>query len=335
MPRCVTLLFAALAAAVATAAGASEPLKVGLLKFATNGPTFIALEKGYFAALGLDVSLVYFDAAQPIVVATVSRDIDLGITGIAGGFYNLAGKGALTIIAAQSREEPGYPNNGYLASNHAWDAGLRTYKDLPGHSVAVTTVGSPTHYALGLLADKEGFPLDAIRLMPMQTNSNQISAIRGNQVDAAVIPGTIAMPLLTRGEAHLLGWAADETSWQLGAMFATKRTVAERRPVLEAYLKAYRRAAHEYYDAFLVRGPDCKIKEGPGADALLAIVGKYVGQPPDEVRKGTAFVDPDGRLLVRDIYRQVAWYQAHGMVDKGVDAATMLDLTFVDGHYDR
>ena len=335
MSKLLTLLLASLVAGFAAAAGANEPLKVGLLKFATNGPTFIALEKGYFAAGGLDVSLVYFDAAQPIVVATVSRDIDLGITGIAGGFYNLAGEGALTIIAAQSREEPGYPNNGYLVSNHAWDAGLKTYKDLPGHSVAVTTVGSPTHYALGLLADKEGFSLDAIRLMPMQTNSNQISAIRGNQVDAAVIPGTLAIPLLTRGEAHLLGWACDETSWQLGAMFATKHTVAERRPVLETYLKAYRRAAHEYYDAFLVRGPDGKVKEGPGAGALLAILSKYVGQPPDEIRKGTAFVDPDGRLLVRDIYHQVAWYQARGMVDKAVDAKTMLDLSFVDGHYDR
>lgn len=53
------------------------------------------------------------------------------------------------------------------------------------------------------------------------------------------------------------------------------------------------------------------------------------------MKEGIAFVDPDGRLLVKDIYRQIAWYQAHGMVDKGVDAATNLDLSFIDGHYER
>ncbi len=125
-------------------ATAAETVKLGLLKFATNAPVFIALDKGYFTAHGLDVQLVYFDAAQPIAVAAVSGAIDVGMTGIAGGFYNLAGKGALEIIAAQSREEPGYPNNAFLVSDKAWDAGLQSYKDLPGHTLAVTTIGSPT-----------------------------------------------------------------------------------------------------------------------------------------------------------------------------------------------
>jgi NitT/TauT family transport system substrate-binding protein len=328
-------LLAALLLGLARPAGAAEAIKVGLLKFSTNGPTFIALEKGYFAAQGIDVSLVYFDAAQPIAVAAVSGAIDIGVTGVAAGFYNLAGKGALAIIAAQSREEPGYPNNGILISNHAWDAGLRSYKDLAGHSVAVTTVGSPTHYAIALIADKEGIPLDSIRIVPVQTNSNQVSALAGGQVDAGVIPATLALPMLKRGEAHLLGWAGDVAPWQLGAIFVKKSMIAQRRTLLEGYIKAYRQGAREYYDAFLVKGPDGKVHQGPGAPALLAILAKYLGQPPEQVNQGLSFVDPDGRLLVKDIDRQIAWYQARGMVDKSVDAASILDLSFIDGHYDR
>jgi NitT/TauT family transport system substrate-binding protein len=331
-------VLAALAVAIvglAQAAGAAEKIKVGLLKFATNGPTFIALEKGYFSAAGLDPTLVYFDAAQPIAVAAVSGAIDVGVTGVAAGFYNLAGKGALAIIAAQSREEPGYPNNAILISNHAWDAGLRSYKNLAGHSVAVTTIGSPTHYAIGVIADKYGIPLDQLRVIPMQTNSNQVSAISGGQVDAAVIPATLALPLVQGNQAHLLGWAGDEVAWQLGAIFVTKRTIIERRPMLEGYIKAYRRAAREFYDAFLVKGPDGKPHAGATAPALLDILSKYLGQPPAQVEQGISFVDPDGRLLVGDIKRQIAWYKAHGMVDSSVDAATILDLSFVDGHYDR
>ncbi|HXQ51188.1 MAG TPA: ABC transporter substrate-binding protein [Stellaceae bacterium] len=329
------VLLASLLLGLAQPASAAEAIKIGLLKFSTNGPTFIALEKGYFAAQGIDASLVYFDAAQPIAVAAVSGDIDVGVTGVAAGFYNLAGKGALTIIAAQSREEPGYPNNGILVSNRAWDSGLRSYKDFGGHSVAVTTIGAPTHYAIGVIADKVGVPLDTIRIVPLQTNSNQVSALIGGQVDAAVIPGTLAVPVIKRNDAHLLGWAGDEVAWQLGAIFVKKSMIAQRRKLLEAYIKAYRQGAREYYDAFLAKGPDGKVQQGPGAPALLAILSKYLGQPPEQVNEGLSFVDPDGRLLVKDIYRQVAWYQAHGMVDKTVDPAAILDLTFVDGHYDR
>ena len=329
------VLVLCVALAFASPVGASDKIKIGLLKFSTNGPTYIALEKGYFAAEGIDASLVFFDAAQPIAVASVSGAIDVGVTGVAAGFYNLAGKGALAIIAAQSREEPGYANNAILVSNRAWDAGLRGYKDLAGHSVAVTTVGSPTHYAIGLLADKFGIPLDSIRVIPVQTNSNQVSALAGGQVDAAVIPATPAIAMLQRKEAHLLGWAGDEVSWQLGAIFVKKSMIAERRKLLENYIAAYRRAAREFYDAFLTKGRDGKLQEGAEAPQLLAILAKYLGQPPEQVKEGIAFVDPDGRLLIKDIYRQIAWYQAHGMVDKSVDAATILDRSFIEGHYER
>jgi hypothetical protein len=101
------------------------------------------------------------------------------------------------------------------------------------------------------------------------------------------------------------------------------------------YIAAYRRAAREFYDAFLKKGPDGKAAPGPDAPALLAILSKYLGQTPEQVEHGIAFVDPDGRLLVKDIERQIAWYQAHGMVDKDVDPAGVMDLSFVEGHYQR
>ena len=84
-----------------------------------------------------------------------------------------------------------------------------------------------------------------------------------------------------------------------------------------------------------IRGADGKPHEGADAPELLTILSKYLGQQPAQVEQGIAFVDPDGRLLVGDIRRQIAWYKAHGMVDAGVDAANILDLSFVEGHYDR
>jgi len=325
----VILLTAVLLWALAAPANAAEKLSIGVLKLASSGPVFIAVERGYFAAQGIAPELRFFDAAQPVAVGTVAGDVDVGVTGLTAGFYNLAGKGALRIIGAQSREERGYHLIAYVASNRAFATGLTRLSDLPGHSVAITQVGSTFHYSLGLLAEKLGFPLTSIRLLPLQSMGNMAAAVKGNQADAALLPATVALPLVTAGEAHNLGWVGDETPWQLGAIFATERTIAGRRAALAGFIRAYRRAAHDFHDAFLVKGADGTPREGAEAPALLAIIAKYTGQSAAQIRNGIPYIDPDAKLLVNDIYHQVAWYQSQGLVDKSIDAKSVLDLSFI------
>jgi NitT/TauT family transport system substrate-binding protein len=93
--------------------------KVGVLRLSSAAPVFIAQDKGYFRDEGLDIELKFFDAAQPVAVATTSGDVDFGITAFTAGLYNLAGKGALKVIGGMSRERAGYPLIGYFASNKA------------------------------------------------------------------------------------------------------------------------------------------------------------------------------------------------------------------------
>ena len=89
-------------------AQAADRVSVGVLRFVSSGPLFLAVERGYFKEQGVDVDLKYFEAAQPIAVAAVSGDVDYGLTAFTGGFYNLAGQGQLKIIGAQSKEAKGF-----------------------------------------------------------------------------------------------------------------------------------------------------------------------------------------------------------------------------------
>ena len=130
-PGYARLAFASLLALMALAASpdasADEALKakVGVLRLSSSAPVFIAQDKGYFREAGLDIELKFFDAAQPIAVATTSGDIDFGITAFTAGLYNLAGKGTLKVIGGMSREKAGYPLIGSFASNNAYAAGLK------------------------------------------------------------------------------------------------------------------------------------------------------------------------------------------------------------------
>ena len=111
-----------LAVAASGAAQANDALKakIGVLRLSSSAPVFIAQDKGYFKEAGLDIELKFFDAAQPIAVATTSGDVDFGITAFTAGLYNLAGKGTLKVIGGMSREKAGYPLIGYFASNNAY-----------------------------------------------------------------------------------------------------------------------------------------------------------------------------------------------------------------------
>ena len=161
------------------AANETAKAKIGVLRLSSSAPVFIAQDKGYFREAGLDIELKFFDAAQPIAVATTSGDVDFGITAFTAGLYKHAG---------MSREKAGYPLIGYFASNNAYAAGLKTPKDLAGKRIAMTQVGSSFHYSLGLLADKYGFKLADVKIMPLQSLSNAAAALKGETVDAALLP---------------------------------------------------------------------------------------------------------------------------------------------------
>ena len=144
------------AASLASAARSQDLIKasIALLKLSSSGPIFIAQEKGWFKEAGIDLTMKDFQAAAQVPLAVVSGDADLGVTAFTAGFFNLAAKGGLKVVAAQSAERPGYQLNVIAVTNAAWDQGVQNVKDLAGKRVAVTTVGSSVHYSLEVVARK-------------------------------------------------------------------------------------------------------------------------------------------------------------------------------------
>ncbi|KQT25221.1 MULTISPECIES: ABC transporter substrate-binding protein [unclassified Bradyrhizobium] len=302
--------------------------KIGVLRLSSSAPVFIAQDKGYFRDAGLEVELKFFDAAQPIAVATTSGDVDFGITAFTAGLYNLAGKGTLKVIGGMSREKAGYPLIGYFASNNAYAAGLKTPKDLAGKRVAMTQVGSSFHYSLGLLADKYGFKLADVRIVPLQSLSNAAAALKGETVDAALLPISTARKLMDDGGAKFLGWVGDETPWQLGAVFASPKTLTNKMLVTKL-LGALAKADREYHDVILAAMKDGVAPINEQTKPLLEIIAKYTNLPVEQVVGNCAYIDPDGKLDVKNVDNQIKWLQEQGFVDKGFDVNTIIAKDYV------
>jgi NitT/TauT family transport system substrate-binding protein len=204
---------------------------------------------------------------------------------------------------------------------------LRSLKDFPGHSVGLSQVGSPPHYALALLSKKYGFDLKSVRIMPLQSIPNIASAIIGGQIDSGMMPGNVAVPMIERGHAKLLGWVGDETPYQLVGLFVATKTANERHELVERCLAALRDASHDYNDAFI--GAGGKRRDGATAPETIATLAKYTGQSVPDVALSIPYVDPDGRLDVKDVLRQIDWYKSQGVVKGEIDGNAIIDTRYV------
>jgi NitT/TauT family transport system substrate-binding protein len=309
-----------------SAAAAPADIKIGILNTSASGPVYIAIEKGYFAAEDLAPNLVVFDAAQPIAVATASGDLDIGTSGLTAAMYALAAQGTLRIIGAQVRESPGFHTTAFIASNSAYEAGLKTVKDLPGHLVAIPQIGSSYQYALSLLGPKYGLDLSSIKYTAVQSMPNIGSAVAGDKADAGILNTAVTMPLLDRGQIKLLAWVGDEAPFQIAGLWTSTKLANSNKDYIDRFLRAYKKGAKDFHDAFT--GAYGTRQDQASAPEIYAILQKYVKLSLDQIKLGISYHDPEARLDVKDVRRQIEWFVSQGMLKGNIDVDTMIDKRY-------
>jgi NitT/TauT family transport system substrate-binding protein len=326
-----TVVLAALL--LTSAAQAGEPVRLGLLHTLSPAPFYIAQERGYFRDEGIDLTFRFFEAAQPIAAAAVSGDVDVGVTALTGGFFNLAEKGTLKVIGGALHEQKGYQGSAILVSNKAFDDGLTSLDKLPGHSFAITQYGSSFHYMVGRIAEAKGFDITSITLRPVQQIANMVAAVASGQVDATIAIASMAKPLAAQTQAHILGWAGDLVPYQITAVFTTPTMIAAKPDVLKHFAAAYQRGVADYREAFLRLDAAGQPIVDEKTEAAIPLLTKYVFIGDPEARRkilgGVGYYDAGGALDVADVLDQVRWFKAQGLVKGEGDPAAMLDTRFL------
>lgn len=316
-------------------AAAQEHVTVGTQRLPSSGALFIAAAQGYFKAEGLDVEMTAYPSAQAVVEALSLGATDFGLADFTPAAFNLAGKGAIKAVAAQVREKRDTEGNEVVASNAAYAKGLRKFEDLADRSAAISQIGSQFHYQLGQIARVKRFDLASITLKPLQSLDAMARAVATAEVDATILPAPYARELLTAGQAKLIGWTSELDEQQLGALFASAKTIESRRATVEKFVRAYRRGAADYASALLRRDRYSKRVSDAKSREVATIIARYVypGQSSAAavVEAGAYFMDRQALLDAGDIARQVEWYKAQGLIDQSVDARDVVDLSFLAG----
>jgi NitT/TauT family transport system substrate-binding protein len=317
-------------------AAAQERVTVVTQRHAGNGGLFIAAVQGYFKAEGLELQMGAYGSARDVVEAVAAGSADLGLTEFTPTAFNLAGQGTIKVIAAQAREKSDYEGAELVASNAAYAKGLRKFEDLAGKTVAIEALGTAAHYQLAEIARVKGFDPATMSVTALYSSSEMAKAIESGKADAAILPPQEVRSLLASNQAHFIGWLSEIGEPQTGALFASVAAIKGKRATVEKFVRAYRRGVADYAAALLRHDRFAKRVLDAQSRAAAGIIARYVY--PDIstgaaiVEASAPFIDPKARIDVADIERQLAWYQAHGFVEKSVDARDIVDPSFTAGN---
>ncbi len=321
-------------AALLTPAAAQERVTVGTTRSIPNSVLFLGVEQGHFKAEGLDVEMTAYATDQEVVEALAAGATDLGLAGFTATAFNLAGAGTIKAVAAQVREKTDYEGNDVIVSNFAFERGVRKFENLTGVSFATYRLGTNSHYQIGQIARAKQVDFRSLTLKPQNSLADVARAIASGVADAAILPGTEARALLSANQARLLGWYSEVDQTQLGALFVSSKAIDTKRQTLEKFVRAYRRAATDYAAIYLHNDRFGKRVTNARTREMSAKIARYVypGRPLDTagttVEAGIYNMEPQARLDLADIARQVAWYQSQALVDKDVEARLIVDSSF-------
>ena len=316
---------AALAAAIGAAA--AEPLRVGLVREASAGPLYIAVAAGYFKAEGLEPHLEFLENPASVSAAVASGKVDIGLSSLSAGFYSYAAVHNLKMIASQASDRPGFPMYALLIGKKGRQAGMTGVRALPGARIGAAQTEPGAVYGLFSIASRFGLAPERIKVTWLKSPSLELEALSRGQIDAALLPFTIAVR--SAGKDDLLLRLSDLTSWQQAVVFASAERIATRRALVEQFMRAYQRGAEDYQLNFLHYDDAGDFIPGPQYDAYLSLIAQQAQVPAGELAMTKAYCDRRASLDVADIRKQVRFWQDRGQLDKRIAAADLLDLSFI------
>jgi len=277
MKRSGALRVAALAAIWRVSpAAAAQKIKITVPGVEGVGAAFyVAQEKGYFAAEGLDAELILAGGGTA-TPALISGSID-GSASSASALTAIL-RGAALRIALVFEDGSQY---------QVWATpDIRTLADLKGRSVGVQTRGDTFEIATWLALQAAGIPPDAVGYSPLGTGGNVGAAIESGALPAVLLTPNQVVAMHDQGQlknAHLVADFAGKLHMPV-AGFALSEKVLYGDPLLaKKMIRAIIKGAR-YEKAF--------------KSQTVAIVGKY--QKDADPRASEVEYDEFMRVVTRD-----------------------------------
>jgi len=192
-------LVLAVTAADLSGATAADQIKVGKASATTFAfaPIEIGKEIGVWAKYNLDVESIGFGGDARLQQAMVANSIDFALgSGPGMGFIS---KGVPSTTVAALANEP-------LAMGLSIGANsrIKSYDDLKGATVSVSTGGSLTYWLAREFSRQRGWGPTGIKTVPLGVNPAQVAALKAGNVQGIVSSSSVGYMLEKNGDGRVL-----------------------------------------------------------------------------------------------------------------------------------
>jgi NitT/TauT family transport system substrate-binding protein len=239
--------------------------KLGYMKIVDNAALFVAMEKGFFKAEGLELETLPLAGGAPIINGVVSGDLQFGWTNVISlyqarteGFdFKLVAGGATNVRA----------KNESHAIQVAKSSPIKTAKDLEGKTVAVNTLNNIVHLMAMAWIDKNGGSSTKVKFVEVPFPQMEATLSAG-KVDAISVHEPFATAALEKGGARALAqpWGEVLPKFLIASWFASEKWLAKNKETGQAFVRA------------VGRGIDAIQADPEGSRAAMI---KWAGLNPD------------------------------------------------------
>lgn len=232
-----TLVLAGCNSDAGTASGESELIKVNIALNGKMGPLVIGREKGWFkeefSKVNAEIEWSEFPSGPPLLESLASNRVDLSFLGDGALIAGLEKNLPLEVIG-----QTGEGGSSVRIITHP-DSEIKKIEDLKGKTVGVAS-GTTGHVYLAKALKYHDLSLDDVKIINLQPDDAQ-AAFETNQLEAWAIWEPYKTNNIDKGIAKAL--EVEGKILAPGAIIARTGFGEEHPEIVEAYLRAYKKAA--------------------------------------------------------------------------------------------
>jgi NitT/TauT family transport system substrate-binding protein len=284
-------------------------------------PIFHALDRGYFAAEGLNIQLKLYTGSANAQLPLLARgDADVGGVIAAPALFNQSAVGfGIQLIAALTEPRIGYLDGvNVMVRQDVWDRGeIKSLGDLRGRSVDGAAQGNPIDLLIRYALIKAGLGVDDIDLSyKVRSPSDVPYLFREKQVELAGVSEPMATFIAERGLASKwLGYSQVIPWYQDMFLGASEDFIRGRPGEVRGLLRAYLRAVD-----------DIGRNKGDWTPQTVETAAKWTKLKPDDIRatKRLPYWTPTGVVDAAALSRvQDFWLERRMVLDRA-NIATLI-----------
>jgi NitT/TauT family transport system substrate-binding protein len=318
----LTGLVAAVVLAPACAQAEESTVRIGIARSVSNGAELIAIERGYFKEVGINVEIEDIDTSANTLALLAQGRLQVIAGGISAGYFNGLEKG-LPVTMVSDRVSTPIGHNLMLRPD--LQDKIKNLSDLKGKVIASNGSGSVSTYEVGKMLETAHVRIADVDVKVFPFTQMPI-AFANKAIDAAIVIPPFTYQFID--QAHAVGFAEPDKLVQPSPMTIAVIMIntdwAKGNPELARnYFLAYMRGVRDYCQAYHGGSIKKQIVDAlirHGAERREELLYKY----PWPARS------PYGLINVASMLDMQTWYADNGFSRAHLPPERLVDTSYVE-----